>query len=367
MSRQSSSGKSVIGGRSSGGSGRIGADRRRRSLSAVRYRATDSECHNSEKYTCHGNSKTSNTGNKQNATLHKQVSPTQNGGLRRCSSQTDSLKLHDSCSSQSYSSTLTDEEACDACYGSDGFENLQSTYASKKSDLLLRSGVSNDQLEAVQKIHKNAVVEEIRMGLEQHNQRSTDKQRISRRLKEDAEKIIGDFISSVEDNTDISSVDGERSDTSSAFGVSMKPRDNSMHFGEVERYKTPPRTSSLPVEMDGVVFPWLLWETSNDDTPKLKDKKQIPAISDTILHEKEQKQSNDESNSYRGSWSRALAKAHKSQLLKNVPRRSRVDDVDAYLATPSNEELLIERWKLRSMISSGSILMCEGSRGPILL
>ncbi|GKV13834.1 hypothetical protein SLEP1_g24807 [Rubroshorea leprosula] len=48
-------------------------------------------------------------------------------------------------------------------------------------------------------------------------ERSNDGQRMSKRLIEEAEKYIEDLISNVED-TDISSLDGERSDTSSSLG-----------------------------------------------------------------------------------------------------------------------------------------------------
>ncbi|KAL8142004.1 hypothetical protein V2J09_015036 [Rumex salicifolius] len=319
VSRQTSSGKSVNCGKSSGGGGRLGADRRRRSLSAVRYRESDLE-------------------------------------------------------SQSYSSTLTDDEPCEACY--DGYENLQSMSASKKLD----------QLDVVQKKHRNPC-EEIKTVLEQ-NQNNSHSQRVSRRLKEDAEKIIEEFISSVEDNTNMSSFDGERSDTSSALGVSMRPKDILIHFGEAKCYNTPPRTGSLPIEMDGVVFPWLLWETSNDDTLQFKDKKQISSFPNTCLQDEGTKTREDEkqSSSNRESWCPALgetisttinskktgettraAQIQKSQLLKNVPRRSRVVDLDDYLAPRNDEDCLIERWKLRSMIKSGGIIVCESSNGPILL
>lgn len=84
-------------------------------------------------------------------------------------------------------------------------------------------------------------------------QRSNDRSRMSERLSEEAEKYIEDFISNIED-TDISSIDGERSDTSSTLGGIIK----------ADTFQTPPSTKPLPLEMDGVVLPWLQWETSND-------------------------------------------------------------------------------------------------------
>jgi len=78
------------------------------------------------------------------------------------------------------------------------------------------------------------------------------------RLTEEAERYIEDFISNVED-TDISSLDGERSDASSSIGGLIKPETvNSLPV-------TVPR--SLPVLMDGVTLPWLQWETGNDASP----------------------------------------------------------------------------------------------------
>lgn len=80
---------------------------------------------------------------------------------------------------------------------------------------------------------------------------------MSRRLTEEAEKYIEDFISNVED-TDISSLDGERSDNSSTFGA-IPTKTNSFTSSAV--------TKSTFVEMDGVTLPWLQWETSNDASP----------------------------------------------------------------------------------------------------
>lgn len=88
-------------------------------------------------------------------------------------------------------------------------------------------------------------------------QKSNDRNRMSMRLTEEAERYIEDFISNVED-TDISSLDGERSDTSSSIGGLIKP----------ETFYSPPLPRPLPVLMDGVTLPWLQWETINDATPR---------------------------------------------------------------------------------------------------
>lgn len=94
---------------------------------------------------------------------------------------------------------------------------------------------------------------------------------MSKRLTEEAERYIEDFISNVED-TDISSLDGERSDTSSSIGGLIKP----------ESFNSPSMPRSLPVEMDGVRLPWLQWETSNDASPTTNLKKtETPATPKT--------------------------------------------------------------------------------------
>lgn len=104
-------------------------------------------------------------------------------------------------------------------------------------------------------------------------QRSTDRSRMSKRLTEEAEKYIEDFISNVED-TDISSLDGERSDTSSSLGGVTK----------MEISQSPSTAVPLPVEMDGVVLPWLQWETSNEVSPlPYKYRADQPATPETML------------------------------------------------------------------------------------
>jgi hypothetical protein len=87
---------------------------------------------------------------------------------------------------------------------------------------------------------------------------------MSKRLTEEAEKYFEDFISNVED-TDISSLDGERSDTSSTLGGITK----------TETFRSPVISKSRPVEMDGVALPWLQWETSNDASPLSIKKKEL--------------------------------------------------------------------------------------------
>lgn len=90
--------------------------------------------------------------------------------------------------------------------------------------------------------------------------------RMSRRLTEEAEKYFEDFLSNVED-TDFSSIDGERSDASSTLAGSLMLREPIPCNGKGEVSDSLDKGVSLPAEMDGVVLPWLQWETSNYGTP----------------------------------------------------------------------------------------------------
>lgn len=95
---------------------------------------------------------------------------------------------------------------------------------------------------------------------------------MSKRLTEEAEKYIEDFISNVED-TDISSLDGERSDTNSSLGGVIK----------LETLQSPVASDPLPVEMDGVALPWLHWEASNDATQSCMRKAEPPVTPNRLL------------------------------------------------------------------------------------
>ena len=97
-------------------------------------------------------------------------------------------------------------------------------------------------------------------------QRSNDSTRMSKRLTEEAEQYFEDFLSNVED-TDFSSFDGERSDTSSS-------RKDVLLHAMTETPRALPKVAS-PVEADGVVLPWLQWETSNDLISPCKIKAQV--------------------------------------------------------------------------------------------
>lgn len=116
-------------------------------------------------------------------------------------------------------------------------------------------------------------------------QRSTDRNRTSKQLIEEAERYFEGFISNVED-TDLSSFDGERSDGSSTLGGMSKPRDST--FGNTENFQSPAGIDTHPVEMEGVILPWLQWETSNDGSILDKNRKNTPITPKTLQWDAEQ-------------------------------------------------------------------------------
>lgn len=213
---------------------------------------------------------------------------------------------------------------------------------------------------------KNAVEKPARA-----RRRSNDRSRMSKRLTEEAEKYIEDFISNVEDTTDISSLDGERSDTSSSIGVIVKPE--TLHSLAV--------SNSLPVEMDGVVLPWLQWETSNEGTPQsYRSKAEPPTTPNTLRNAAQVYTTQDQSNrstSSRGSWSPGVIVNlsmnieedtgrkfgepgnYHSQSCSGESRGGLWPDMDDYLKPQNTEEFIIERWKQKERISSGSLLLCN--------
>lgn len=76
-------------------------------------------------------------------------------------------------------------------------------------------------------------------------------------LTDEAEQYIDEFISNIED-TDFSSFEDERSESSSSFGL-LKTQSS----------QSASAPKSVPVEMDGVMLPWLQWETPDDTSVAL--------------------------------------------------------------------------------------------------
>lgn len=205
---------------------------------------------------------------------------------------------------------------------------------------------------------------------------NNDRSWTSKCLSEDAEKYFDDFLSNVED-TDISSFDGERSDASSSIGV-KKPRDIVLHFEERETAGLSARSGSLPVEMDGVVLPWLQWETSNDSSSQsCKSKVDVPLIPGENLYSSAQGESHGGNSSKSCASSRLKVGNHSvfpeddtkgrfdgsNGLVKSPITVLRKTDfnMDQYLHLGGSEEVIFEAWRQQQKISCGALILCSRS------
>ncbi|XP_073224271.1 uncharacterized protein [Cicer arietinum] len=197
--------------------------------------------------------------------------------------------------------------------------------------------------------------------------KSHDRNRMSMRLTEEAERYIEDFISNVED-TDISSLDGERSDTSSSIGGLIKP----------ETFTSPPMPRPLPVLMDGITLPWLQWETNNSPSSPMtnQNKTLLTSTPNSATGSSTQEKFKDQSNhsiSSSGSWSpdylqeyvgkdvfSKLGKVYSNQDQSLLAKSKGLKyDIDEYLKVKSSEDFLTERWKQQQRINSGCLLLCH--------
>ncbi|XP_021638631.2 uncharacterized protein LOC110634050 isoform X2 [Hevea brasiliensis] len=408
---KASAGNSHVGGRVSSDNNN---SRRRRSVSVVRCQISDSESDldHSQNSKSHATLKSLSGGSRQVPLSNKTATSNHRQGLGSSLSQKD-LKYQDGYSS--HSSVLTDDEGRDSHPNLNGIERtIRAVYAQKKvvrkpstslaSDDCRRSQNSVDLLAPTIKRNyatKMELCEKRKQDLlleilleEQHGRdlsndvkellydpkdiivekplrarkKSSDRSRMSKRLTEEAERYIEDFISNVED-TDISSLDGERSDTSSSLGGITK----------TQTFQSPVLSKPIPVEMDGVVLPWLQWETSNDAFPLSSNKSEMMATPKTNLWEAAQdasrmQDSSNHSISSRGSWSPGLLDVHSSNIEGNrfgeigsyysqfssdgTTRRPQ-QDVDEYLERKSEEAFLFERWSQQQRIHSGSLLLCN--------
>ncbi|GAB2269714.1 hypothetical protein Dimus_004636 [Dionaea muscipula] len=334
------------GGFSSGRRVANGRPRRRRSVSAVRYQVSDSEDDgHPEKCTINSKGSGFSCGRMPKSLTENPIASNQCKGLQKCSSQKDFSQLHDDYSS--HSSVLTEDEALDmqetiqavharnraghrSRYGVYGTTRKELRNAVQEMKQELQQAINHqdssesitkdgaqikecDVLQAVStsELRKRELLAEMMLEEQRGKElkmivgkllpypnddpackrrlrarkRSNDKNNIPEQLSEEAEKIIDDFISSFED-TDISSVDGERSETSSIFGVTTKPRDDRFRYGITQSSITPPVSETLPVEMDGVVLPWLQWETSSDLPPSTRPISRLLSTSQIILQDK---------------------------------------------------------------------------------
>ncbi|KAL5972310.1 hypothetical protein ACLOJK_041563 [Asimina triloba] len=205
--------------------------------------------------------------------------------------------------------------------------------------------------------------------------RSNDRTRVSKCLTEEAEKYFEDFISNVED-TDFSSFDGERSDTSSTLGGSIKSKDPVINFKHSEACATPETTESNPDGMDGVILPWLQWETSNDITPLSFNHKMEAAESKDKFSDTSPEVNSKHATSSRASWSpesndisSTISRGKmKSRFMESggspIPysvssQRMPSFDMDKYLDHRRAEDLLFERLRQRNRIDSGGLMLCD--------
>ncbi|XP_063944061.1 uncharacterized protein LOC108205736 [Daucus carota subsp. sativus] len=250
------------------------------------------------------------------------------------------------------------------------------SYASKleqakkrKQDLLAEVLLEEQRGKELSKIVKELLPQPRNNIIEQKplrtRKRSNDKNRMSKRLSEEAEKYFEDFISNVED-TDISSIDGERSDASSSLGGMSKQREYAPYNMEkIEGNQGRAGYNSPPVAMDGVNLPWLQWETCNDGSLlPTKSKTELPATPKTKLWDATQ-DSDCHSISRQESCSPGLV-SHSIGSRKDGQSNSKeVEslqqsrfDMEGYLELQRNEEVLFERWRQRDRISSGCLLLC---------
>ncbi|KAK4801163.1 hypothetical protein SAY86_021650 [Trapa natans] len=191
--------------------------------------------------------------------------------------------------------------------------------------------------------------------------RSNDRSRMSKRLSEEAEKYIEDFIANIED-TDISSIDGERSDTSSTLGGIVK----------ADNFQTTV-LKPLSLEMDGVMLPWLQWETSNDVSLQSSCNKKAESPTTPVSSNWSAQGANNRqdqsgySRSSQGSWNPetlcppSMVLREEKLCSQRSPLGSSAD-VDEYLRAINNEDLLYETWSQRQMISSGGLLLCNNNK-----
>ncbi|KAL4559782.1 hypothetical protein LXL04_031928 [Taraxacum kok-saghyz] len=375
--------------------------RRRRSVSVARYQISDSESDLdlSRSSIIQPKSRTINNDNSRVASFQRPTASSHRR-LTRSMSQTPQ-RTHDGYSS--HSSALTDDDSRDTRYGKNEIEKtIRAVYAQKKMDHPTGDNVDHGLYQAMRKELRSAV-NEIMIGLEQtmerqpsalsvHDRlhsnksndlqtkknnptkskegqdgyktvrevvpesktntntqkvsytrkRSNDRSRMSKRLNEEAERYLEDFISNIED-TDFSSFDGERSDTSS-----------SLLLGTTTTEKTSinaTKCNSVSVEMEGVNLPWLKWDDSHSvvvhpTTPKTK--LWDPSQDLELIKE----QSN-------GSWYPSAGSTNRRGGTKCEESKTPSTDMNKYLELKNSDQILFDTWRERNLIRSGGLLLCS--------
>ncbi|KAK9086032.1 hypothetical protein Sjap_026443 [Stephania japonica] len=227
----------------------------------------------------------------------------------------------------------------------------------RKQDLLAEMALEEQRDRELSKIVQEIIPETRISAVPETPSRARTKgierSRASQRLTEEAEKYFEDFLSNVED-TDISSMDGEKSDASSKFGVRTKLSDHGTRC--LDSVPIPKVPTSAPVELDGVMLPWLEWDAADvlvTPTRDLHDMLQgvlSPAYS----------KSNCLSSSH-GSWSPG---GESPCVISREDKSSRYSgqfaatEPDEYLYSQSNEEVIFECWRQRVRRDSGGLLLC---------
>ncbi|KAL1553951.1 hypothetical protein AAHA92_14565 [Salvia divinorum] len=247
-------------------------------------------------------------------------------------------------------------------------EQLEKQKKNLLTEMLLEEQCDREVSETYEEL-SNSRTSGVTEKLPQARKRSSDRSRMSERLTEDAERYFEDFISNIED-TDLSSFDGERSDGSSVLGGLLKGKRN-FTIGEAETCRTPAGYTTCPAEMDGVILPWLQWETSHDGSPCGKTKVQTPTTPQALHRDSEKKSSQlHDASSYsmssHGSWSPGVF--HSSSMDKReevCPTKAGNDsvskfDMDEYLDLQNKEEMLFEMYRERNRIGLGGLLLCTG-------
>ncbi|CAL9071066.1 unnamed protein product [Musa textilis] len=357
--------------------------RRRRSVSVARHRCSDSENDmDSLSSSTQVKSRISDSGILQQPSSHRPVNNVD--VLKRTTSHKDFFHSHDSYSS--HSSSLTDVEAGDFHSRKHGVEKtIQAIYAQekgenpigddegiglyevvrkesekRKQDLLAELTMEEERGQELSKIVKELLpspkISAVPERQSQSRRRSKDRTRLSKRLTEEAEKYFEDFLFNVED-TDLSSFDEERSDASSIV------RDPGLRNSVAGTYETVLKTAALPTDGDGVVLPWLGWETSVGPSSPCKSKEAGAGFSNC-----DQIASSFGSRSFDGydsssvvssdpSGSKFGAETHQGNCC-NSRTTSSSFDMDEYLNLKQSEDILCERLRQRRRIESGSMILC---------
>ncbi|XP_042058427.1 uncharacterized protein LOC121802789 isoform X4 [Salvia splendens] len=360
--------------------------RRRRSLSVARYQISDSEVWLLSSLSDSSNRATMiapNGGNTRLPLASKTTSSSYHR-LGRSRSQIDLSLIPDGYSAMGRNQTAAVSNESNDCSLSENSKTRQDSFTIREkyahkleqlekrkknllTEMLLEEQCGVEVSETYEEL-PNSRASAVTEKLPQARKRSSDRSGMSERLIKDAERYFEDFISNIED-TDLSSFDGERSDGSSTLRGLVKGRE--FRIGEAETCSTPAGSTSRPGEMDGVILPWLQWETSHDGSPGGKTKVQTPMTPRTVQRDsvKDSGQLHDASSysmSSHDSWSPGLV--HSSPMDKReevYPTKTgnicvSKFDMDEYLNLQSDEETLCQMYRERNRIGLGGLLLCTG-------